>query len=264
MGSTRAGPCFLPERGQSAARAKEICERCPVLAECFAQNWIGPPGSSLAQATYVPPPVQEMNVALGKWEAFLHDQQPMPALIKVGLAHAQFETIHPFLDGNGRVGRLLITFLLVENRVLARPLLYLSYFFKQHRHSYYDLLQAIRDEGEWEAWLRFFLRGVAEVAREATDTARRIVAMREEHRSMITANLGRGAGKGLTFLEQLYFRPIVNVNAVKQITDLSFARANDLVGQFQKLGLLRETTGRHRNRVFSYEPFMALFREDSI
>ncbi len=205
-----------------------------------------------------------MKDALGKWEAFIHNQQPMPTLIKIGLAHAQFETIHPFLDGNGRVGRLLITFLLVENRILTRPLLYLSYFFKQHRQSYYDLLQAIRDEGEWEAWLRFFLHGVAEVAREATDTARRIVAMREEHRSMITANLGRGAGKGLTFLEQLYFRPIVNVNAVKQITDLSFARANDLVGQFQKLGLLRETTGRHRNRVFSYEPFMALFREDSI
>jgi len=227
-----------------------------------SQNWIGPPGCTLAEATFVPPPVADMKDALGRWEGFLHDQRPMPTLIRVGLAHAQFETIHPFLDGNGRVGRLLITFLLVENRILARPLLYLSHFFKKHRQSYYEHLQAVRDRGDWEAWLKFFLRGVAQVALEATDTARQIVAMREEHRSLITLNLGRGAGKGLTFLEQLYFRPNVNVNTVMQMTELSFARANDLVGQLQGLGLLRETSGRRRNRVFSYEPYMALFRED--
>ncbi len=228
-----------------------------------SQNWIGPPGCTLVDASYVPPPVEEMKDGLGEWESFIHDQQPMPTLIKVGLAHAQFETIHPFLDGNGRVGRLLITFLLVESEILARPLLYLSHFFKQHRQDYYDHLQAVRDEGAWEAWLRFFLRGVAEVALEATDTARKIVAMREDHRLLITSHLGRGAGKGLTFLEQLYFRPIVNVNTVMRITDLSFARANGLVRQLQDLGLLRETTGRRRNRVFAYEPYMALFREDS-
>lgn len=227
-----------------------------------SQNWIGPPGCTLAEATFMPPPVADMKDALGRWEGFLHDQRPMPTLIRVGLAHAQFETIHPFLDGNGRVGRLLITFLLVENRILARPLLYLSHFFKQHRQSYYEHLQAVRDRGDWEAWLKFFLRGVAQVALEATDNARQIVAMSEEHRSLITFNLGRGAGKGLTFLEQLYFRPIVNVNTVMQMTELSFARANDLVGQLQGLGLLRETSGRRRNRVFSYEPYMALFRED--
>lgn len=227
-----------------------------------SQNWIGPLGCTLAEATFVPPPVADMKDALGSWEGFLHDQRPMPTLIRVGLAHAQFETIHPFLDGNGRVGRLLITFLLVENRILVRPLLYLSHFFKQHRQSYYEHLQAVRDRGDWEAWLKFFLRGVAQVALEATDTARQIVAMREEHRSLITLNLGRGAVKGLTLLEQLYFRPIVNVNTVMQMTELSFARANDLVGQLQGLGLLRETSGRRRNRVFSYEPYMALFRED--
>ncbi len=228
-----------------------------------SQNWIGPPGCTLVDASYVPPPVEEMKDGLGEWESFIHDQQPMPTLIKVGLAHAQFETIHPFLDGNGRVGRLLITFLLVESEILVRPLLYLSHFFKQHRQDYYDHLQAVRDEGAWEAWLKFFLRGVAEVALEATDTARKIVAMREEHRLLITSHLGRGAGKGLTFLEQLYFRPIVNVNTVMQITELSFARANGLVRQLQDLRLLRETTGRRRNRVFAYEPYMALFREDS-
>lgn len=228
-----------------------------------SQNWIGPPGCTLVDASYVPPPVEEMKDGLGKWESFIHDQQPMPALIKVGLAHAQFETIHPFLDGNGRVGRLLITFLLVESEILARPLLYLSHFFKQHRQDYYDHLQAVRDVGAWEGWLQFFLRGVAEVAIEATDIARKVIAMRDEHRLLITSHLGRGAGKGLTFLEHLYFRPIVNVNTVMQITELSFARANGLVRQLQDLGLLRETTGRRRNRVFAYEPYMALFREDS-
>ncbi len=184
-------------------------------------------------------------------------------LIKVGIEHAHFETIHPFLDGNGRVGRLLITFLLVENGVLTRPLLYLSHFFKEHRQTYYDLLQAVRDEGAWEVWLKFFLRGVAEVAAEATDTARRIVAMREEHRALVTGNLGRATGRALTVLEGLYFRPIVNVNTVAQISSLSFARANALVGELERLGLLREMTGRRRNRVFSYEPYMSLFSEDS-
>jgi len=115
-----------------------------------SQNWIGPPGCTLADATYVPPPVDEMMAALGEWESFLDYKKPMPMLIKVGIAHAHFETIHPFLDGNGRVGRLLITFLLVENGVLTRPLLYLSHFFKEHRQTYYDLLQAVRDEGAWE------------------------------------------------------------------------------------------------------------------
>ncbi len=226
-----------------------------------SQNWIGPPGCTLADATYVPPPTNEMRGALGEWERFLHDEQPIPILIKVGLAHAHFETIHPFLDGNGRVGRLLITFLLVENDVLARPLLYLSHFFKQHRQSYYDHLQAVRDGGAWEAWLEFFLRGVAEVAREASETARRIVSLQEEHRSLITGNLRRSAGRGLTLLEQLYFRPIVNVNTVMGITGLSFARANVLVGELRQLGILREMTGRRRNRVFSYDAYMSLFSE---
>jgi Fic family protein len=227
-----------------------------------SQNWIGPPGSTLATATYVPPPVEEMRTSLGQWERFLHDDQPMPPLIKVGVAHAQFETIHPFLDGNGRVGRLLITFLLVERGVLSRPLLYLSHFFKQHRTEYYDRLQAVRDTGDWESWLKFFMTGVAEVASEATDTARQIAALREDHREIITSNLGRGAGKGLVLLEQLFFRPIVNVNTVMQIAGLSVARANALVGEFERIGLLRETTGRRRNRVFSYHPYVSLFSED--
>jgi len=136
------------------------------------------PGCTLATARYVPPPPAVMHDALDKLEKFFRDEKPMPALLKVGLAHAQFETIHPFLDGNGRVGRLLITFLLCEKGILKRPLLYLSYYFKRNRTAYYERLQAIRDTGDWEGWLRFFLQGVYEVAQEATATERTIVDFR--------------------------------------------------------------------------------------
>jgi len=161
-----------------------------------SQNWIGPNGTLLAQARYVPPPPDEMNRALGKLETFIHDQTPMPALVKVGLVHSQFETIHPFLDGNGRVGRLLITFLLCEKGALRRPLLYLSHYLKLHRQEYYDRLQAVREKGDWEGWLRFFIEGVRTVADEAADTARRIVSLRKQHRNAITRELGREDYRG--------------------------------------------------------------------
>lgn len=221
-----------------------------------SQNWIGPPGCTLADATFVPPPPGDMIVALGEWEDFIHSRQRIPPLVKVGLAHAQFETVHPFLDGNGRVGRLLITFLLVEKRVLTRPLLYLSHFFKQNRLEYYERLQGTRELGDWEGWLKFFLRGVAKVAKEATENAHQIVAMRERHRDLVTSSLGRGAGKALLLLERLYYQPIVNVPVVMTITGLSSARASSLVLELQDLGLLHETSGRRRNRVFAYGPYM--------
>ena len=226
------------------------------------QNWIGPPGCTLADASFVPPPPHEMVAALGQLESFIHDDSPMPALIKMGLVHAQFETIHPFLDGNGRVGRLLITFLLCEKDVLRRPLLYLSYFFKKHRADYYDLLQRIRDHGEWEEWLKFFLRGVAVVAQEATAKARRIVNMREEHRERVAHEMGRAAPNALSLLERLYDHPIVTVNEVAEITGAAFATANRIVDALCKLGLLVETTGHSRNRVFAYDPYLALFSDD--
>ncbi|MFM9103434.1 MAG: Fic family protein, partial [Cyanobium sp.] len=141
-----------------------------------SQNWIDPGGCGLAEASFVPPPPEELPQALGELELFLHQQDDLPALLKIGLAHAQFETIHPFLDGNGRIGRLLITYLLTENGILHKPVLYLSHYFKRHRQAYYDHLQAVRDQGDWEGWLAFFLRGVAEVSAEATDTARKILA----------------------------------------------------------------------------------------
>jgi Fic family protein len=226
------------------------------------QNWIGSPGSDgLVSASYVPPPPHEMGEALGNLEKYFYDERPMPFLIKVGLIHAQFETIHPFLDGNGRLGRLLITFLLCQKGVLKQPLLYLSYFFKKYRSEYYDRLQAIREKGDWEGWLKFFLKGVYEIAQEATATARQIVNLREEHRVLITERLGRGAAKSLALLEMLYFRPIISVHTAMEITNLSYANANKIVKDLCKLGILAEFTGLKRNRRFSYDPYLAFFRE---
>ncbi len=226
------------------------------------QNWIGAPGpEGLGNAIFVPPPPYEMQESLGNLENFFHDRTPLPMLIKVGLIHAQFETIHPFTDGNGRLGRLLITFLLCGKGILKRPLLYLSYFFKRYRSEYYDRLQAIRDKGDWEGWLKFFLKGVYEVAQEATNTARQIVNLREGHRFLINHQLGRRSGKALVLLENLYFRPIISVDYVMEATELTFSNANALVKQFCNFGLLREITGQRRNRLFSYAPYLAIFKD---
>ena len=225
------------------------------------QNWIGPIGCTLANATYVPPPPDAVPAALGDLENFLHANDELPPLVKIALAHVQFETIHPFLDGNGRVGRLLITFLITERGVLGKPVLYLSHYFKQHRQAYYEHLQAVRDQGAWEAWLAFFLRGVIEVAGEAAETARRILQLREQHRAAITAQLGRAAGNGHKVLESLFDRPIVAVKDVQKMTGTTYAAANSLVSRLVKLGVLNEMTGHARNRRFRYAPYIALFNE---
>jgi len=226
-----------------------------------SQNWIGPGSGGLANAIFVPPPPHAVHDALGEWETFLHRDDGFPSLVTIALAHVQFETIHPFLDGNGRVGRLLITFLLTECGVLHKPVLYLSHYFKRHRQEYYERLQAVRDRGEWEAWLAFFLRGVAEVAVEAAETARRILQLREEHRSAITDRLGRAAGNGHRVLESLFDRPIVSVNDVRSMTGTTFAAANTLVSRLVEIGVLSEMTGYTRNRRFRYAPYIALFSD---
>lgn len=228
-----------------------------------SQNWIGPGGSTLATASFVPPPHEEVPGALGQLEDFLHRDDGLPLLVKIALAHVQFETIHPFLDGNGRVGRLLITFLLTERGVLHKPVLYLSHYFRQHRQAYYDHLQAVRDEGAWEAWLAFFLRGVIEVAGEAAETARRIQLLREQHRTMITDHLGRTAGNGMRVLESLYNRPILAVSEVEALTGTTYAAANNLVARLVDIGVLAEITGYARNRRFRYEQYVRLFTEDT-
>jgi len=223
------------------------------------QNWIGAGGCSLKEATYVPPPPHEMLQSLDNLEKFLHSPEPIPTLIKVGLAHAQFETIHPFLDGNGRTGRLLITFLLCEQNILQRPLLYISYYFQKYRSEYYDRLQAVRESGNWEGWLKFFLRGVYEVAQEAAATARRIVNLKEEHRQLVLNTMGRKSGNAIALLESLYFRPIFNVEHAEAITNLSYPNANSLIKALMDIGLVQEITGQKRNRAFSYAPYLAVF-----
>jgi Fic family protein len=226
-----------------------------------SQNWIGVGGCSLKDATYVPPPPHEMLKCLDNLEKFLHDPQPMPVLIRVGLAHAQFETIHPFLDGNGRTGRLLITFLLCEQNILQRPLLYISYFFKKYRAEYYQHLQAVRDSGNWEDWLKFFLRGVYEVAQEAAATARKIVNLKEEHRQLLLSKMGRKSGNAIALLESLYFKPIFTVEHAEAITKLTYPNANVLVKKLIEFGLVKEITGQKRNRAFSYAPYLDVFRD---
>ncbi len=226
-----------------------------------SQNWIGPGGCSLNEATFVPPPPHVVPEALGDLETFLHSSSDLPQLIQIGLAHAQFETIHPFLDGNGRVGRLLITFLLCQREILLKPVLYLSHFFKQYRSEYYERLQAVRDKGDWEGWLAFFLRGVAAVSKEATETARRILALREEHRAAVTSRLGRTAANGHLVLEHLYRRPILSVTDVRDLTGTSYAAANDLVSRLAEIGVLHEITGQKRNRRFRYQPYIDIFND---
>lgn len=228
-----------------------------------SQNWIGPGGCSLQDATFVPPPSHEVAQHLEDLEKFLHSNTPLPMLIRIGLAHAQFETIHPFLDGNGRVGRLLIAFLLCEQGILLKPVLYLSHYFKQHRQKYYEQLQSVRDRGTWEDWLTFFLRGVIDVSKQATQTARRILMLRETHRATITDTFGRAAGNGHRVLEHLYEHPIVSVNEVQTLIGTTYAAANDLVAKFVASSILNEITGQARNRKFMYQSYINLFREET-
>lgn len=225
-----------------------------------SQNWIGGRGSSLRDASFIPPPPHEVMNVLGQLEKFLHaEHTQVPLLIRCGLAHAQFETIHPFLDGNGRVGRLLITLILCEEKALSRPLLYLSLFLKKHRAEYYDCLTAIRMQGHWEQWLMFFLRGVSATALAATQTAKDIVAMRDSHRSEVAKN-----AKALTLLDHLFRYPTVSVNNVCKLMNCTFPTAAKLIANFESRGWLQEVTGHERNRLWRYQPYLTLFHRETL
>ena len=224
------------------------------------QNWIGGAGCTLTTASFVPPPPHELMNALDGLEKFLHQgRHSLPLLVRCGLAHAQFETIHPFLDGNGRVGRLLITLLLCEEGALTRPLLYLSVFLKAHRAEYYDRLTAIRTHGHWEAWLKFFLRGVSTTARAATQTARDIVALQAAHRAALANN-----AYALKLLDHLYQQPYVNAKTCAQVTGCSMPTAIKLLEDLRARTWLHETTGQQRNRVYRYQPYLDLFHRDTV
>jgi len=213
-----------------------------------SQNWIGPPGCTLNSATFVPPPVAEMRQALGAFEKFLHADSPLPSLVRLGLIHYQFEAIHPFLDGNGRVGRLLITLLLCAWGLLPQPLLYLSAYFEAHRQEYYDHLLGVSRYGAWEAWLRFFLRGVAEQSRDAVIRAGRLQVLREQyHRRFQTM---RAAARLLQVVDLLFIRPILGIPQVAEALGVSHQSASRYVETLEAEGVLREITGQVRNRVY--------------
>jgi Fic family protein len=222
-----------------------------------SQNWIG--GSSPATARFVPPPDALVGDLFADLERYLHAPEPVPPLVKAAIAHAQFETIHPFLDGNGRTGRLLITFWLVEQGVLRKPLLYMSLFLKQHREEYVSRLQAIRDEGEWEEWITFFLDGVAIVANEATATAVEILQLRERDRARIGEKFGRRTHHAMVLLDELFKRPMIRSKAVESLLGVSQPTASALVRDLEALGILSELTGKQRFRVFSYQEYVDLF-----
>jgi Fic family protein len=212
------------------------------------QNCIGPPRCSLAEATFVPPPVLQMREALDAFERFLYDDLGLPPLVRLGLIHYQFEAIHPFLDGNGRVGRLLIILLLCAWELLPEPLLYLSAYIEAHRRTYYELLLAVSQEGAWEAWLRFFLQGVAEQSQDALVRAGRLQNLRERYREQFQTK--RTAARLLQVVDLLFDQPLVTVNQVAEALDVHFASANQYVQQLEETGVLREITGQARNRVY--------------
>lgn len=224
-----------------------------------SQNWIG--GTRPGNALFVPPPVNELGPCLDAFERFMHeDASRLPALIKAGLLHVQFETLHPFLDGNGRIGRLLVTLYLCINGVLNKPLLYLSLFLKTHRAEYYRLLQEVRENGNWEAWLDFFLTGVAQTANQAFEAATHIVDLFRQDRERI-ATEGERANSTLRIHDLFQLNPFLTSNQLVRQTGLSSPTVNTALADLQRLGIIEEVTGRKRGRVFSYRRYLSVLNE---
>lgn len=226
------------------------------------QNWIEPPGCTPMNAMFVPPPPSLVSKCLDELMHYTRHDNGLPPLIKIALIHAQFETIHPFSDGNGRVGRLLITLFLHQQGLLRKPVLYLASFFNRYRREYYTRLQAVRDAGDWEGWLSYFLRGVTEVSIEAADTVRKLLMMREEHRWIVNENFGQAAKNGHLVLEKLYNKPIISVRDVQNITGTSYRSSSQLLARFTDVKILKEGTGYQRNRRYYYSAYIDLFSEE--
>ncbi len=223
-----------------------------------SQNWIG--GNTLSDAIFIPPHQDYVNQLMGDLENFLHnDDINVPALVKIGIAHYQFETIHPFLDGNGRIGRLLITLFLVDQKILNKPLLYLSAFFEKNKGLYYDNLTFVRTKSDMRQWLKYFLVGIAETAEKATQTLSDVLVLKAKLELLINTDFGKRSNKAAILLQHLFKKPVIHVNQVKDITGSSYKTANDLVTEFVKVGILVEMTGQSRNRVFVFNEYLKLF-----
>jgi len=224
-----------------------------------SQNWIG--GTRPGNAAFVPPPPDRVLDCMGELETFIYAEKPhLPLLIKAALVHVQFESIHPFLDGNGRLGRLLITFLLCAEGALREPILYLSLFFKTHRQRYYDLLQRVRERGDWAAWLEFFLEGVKETSEQAASTARQILDLFEKDREKVET-LGRPAASALRVHQYLQSKPIISVPTAVKTLNLTAPTVRKSIGHLVDLGIARETTGRQRDRLFVYDGYIQILSE---
>ncbi len=229
------------------------------------QNWIGPPGSSPATADFIPPPPEETPAAMNHLVSYIESDVSSPPLLRAALAHSQFETIHPFLDGNGRTGRLLVTVLLSKWGVLRRPVLYLSYFFLRNREEYARRLQRVRDDGDWEGWVEFFLKGVSETSVQATATARAILALKTDHEAALAQSMaGSRVGGGQALLGHLFHTPVVSVNEVARHLGVTFPTANSLVEDFVERKFLVEITGQKRNRFFRYQPYIDILARDQM
>jgi Fic family protein len=224
-----------------------------------SQNWIGSPGCSIAEAEYVPPPVPEMNEALGHWEEFLHREDTGVPLIKCALLHYQFGAIHPFLDGNGRVGRLLITLYLCEKGYLDHPVLYVSDFFERYREDYYALLLGVSRDGNWEAWLRYFIRAVAEQSRVAEETAHKILGLQRRYRQQ--AEKESVSAAGFQLLDMLFVNPFVSLPGVSDYLEITWPTAKASVERLVRLGILKEVTGRRRGRIYCAEELLRILAE---
>ena len=226
-----------------------------------SQNWIGAQGCTLATATFVPPTVEEMELAMADLEKFFYEEDNIPALIKIALIHAQFETIHPFLDGNGRMGRLLITFWLCQQKILAQPLLYISYYFKQNRLEYYDRLMAVRIKGDWENWIKFFLKGVAAVSDEATESAKNIIGLQNKYSSTLFEK-DKGNGNYAAFLNILFEYPIITKKEVAELLGISLPTAGSIVDVFCEIGILTDKTPeKKRYKTYEFKQYLDILEK---
>ena len=225
-----------------------------------SQNWIGPAGCTLKNASFIPPPPNETLDSMGDLEKYLHNEDKLPILITCALIHYQFETIHPFLDGNGRLGRLLITFYLCWKQVMQKPLLYLSYYFKLHRQEYYDRLNLVREKGDYEQWIHFFLKGVIWTSESALDTVKQVLALSDTHKKqLIKEKISSPVAIGL--LDYLFVKPHVSAHDVAEHFQMTFQTTQTLINHFVKMDILREITGKKRDRRYSYWQYLEYLSE---
>ncbi len=221
------------------------------------QNWIGSAGGTIQDAIFVPPSPQDTVTAMDQLEAYMHSELPLSPLIDCALIHYQFETIHPFLDGNGRLGRLLITFYLLLKKELDKPLLYLSYYLKKNRQEYYDRLNMVRNTGDYEQWIRFFLKGVVLTVQDAIEQTKKIIELKERHKKLLWEKK-ISSPLAILFLDQLFYTPLFSVNDVQQTFTISYQAAANIVGQFESAGIIAESTGKKRDKRYVYTEYMAI------